>query len=71
MRARLHIVAALVVYCLIADCGCDPRQQFEDAFIGLAFGERLDDLCRLFEITILLAHRMTMPEHGALGNDAG
>jgi len=65
------MVAALVVYCLIADCGCDPRQQFENAFVGLAFRERLDDLCRLFEITVWLTHRATMPEHEPTGNAVG
>ncbi len=62
------MVAALVVYCLIADRGRNPRQQFKNAFVGLALGERLDDLCRLFEITVWLTHRATMPEHEPTGN---
>jgi len=33
------MVAALIVYGLIADRRCDPRQQLKNTFVGLAFGD--------------------------------
>jgi hypothetical protein len=37
--------------------------------VGLAFGESLDDLRRLFEIVVLVTHRATMPNRGPIGNE--